>query len=98
MRLLDPAVGSGHFLVVAFDLLFALAQEEARHRGEAGTEAWSDRTIVERILEHNLHGIDLDAARGPDRGRGAVAEGGRPVPKRSRAAWAWSPRTCGWRV
>jgi hypothetical protein len=61
IRLLDPAVGSGHFLVVAFDLLFALAQEEARHRGEAGTEAWSDRTIVEQILEDVLHGIDIDA-------------------------------------
>jgi hypothetical protein len=60
LRLLDPAVGSGHFLIVAFDLLFALYQEEARHRGEADLEKWSPRAIVERILEHNLHGIDLD--------------------------------------
>jgi hypothetical protein len=60
LKLLDPAVGSGHFLVVAFDLLFALYKEEARHRGESDQERWSDRAIVERILEHNLHGIDLD--------------------------------------
>jgi hypothetical protein len=60
LRLLDPAVGSGHFLIVAFDLLFALYQEEARHRGEAETQRWSPRAIVERILEFNLHGIDLD--------------------------------------
>jgi len=60
LRLLDPAVGSGHFLVVALDLLVALYREEARHRGESGTERWSDRAIVERILGHNLHGIDLD--------------------------------------
>ncbi len=60
LKLLDPAVGSGHFLVVAFDLLFALYQEEARHRGEAGQPQWSDRAIVERILETNLHGLDLD--------------------------------------
>jgi Eco57I restriction-modification methylase len=60
LRLLDPAVGSGHFLVVALALLVALYREEARHRGEAGTEQWSDRAIVERILSHNLHGIDLD--------------------------------------
>lgn len=60
LKLLDPAVGSGHFLVVAFDLLFALYQEEARHRGEADLPEWSDRAIVERILEHNLHGLDLD--------------------------------------
>ncbi|MEV0726566.1 BREX-6 system adenine-specific DNA-methyltransferase PglX [Micromonospora purpureochromogenes] len=60
LKLLDPAVGSGHFLVVALDLLVALYREEARHRGEAGEERWSDRNIVERILSHNLHGIDLD--------------------------------------
>lgn len=60
LKILDPAVGSGHFLVVAFDLLLALYCEEARHRGEAADDRWSDRAIVERILEHNLHGIDLD--------------------------------------
>ncbi len=56
LRLLDPAVGSGHFLVVAFDLLLALYREEAQHRGET----WSDTEIVESILSNNLHGIDLD--------------------------------------
>jgi hypothetical protein len=60
LKLLDPAVGSGHFLVVALDLLAALYREEARHRGEASEEHWSDRAIVERILSYNLHGIDLD--------------------------------------
>ena len=60
LKILDPAVGSGHFLVVAFDLLFALYQEEARHRDEVGNDRWSDRAIVEQILGFNLHGIDLD--------------------------------------
>ncbi len=60
LKILDPAVGSGHFLVVAFELLTALYREEARHRGEEGEAQWSERAIVERILEHNLHGIDLD--------------------------------------
>ena len=60
VQLLDPAVGSGHFLVVALDLLVALYREEAWHRGESGETRWSDRAIVERILSHNLHGIDLD--------------------------------------
>ncbi|MCB9598642.1 MAG: BREX-6 system adenine-specific DNA-methyltransferase PglX, partial [Sandaracinaceae bacterium] len=64
LRLLDPAVGSGHFLVVALDLLVALYREEARHRGEVGAHPqagrWTDRAIVERILTHNLHGVDLD--------------------------------------
>lgn len=56
VKLLDPACGSGHFLVIAFDLLAALYREEARHRGEQATE----RAIAERILEENLFGIDID--------------------------------------
>jgi len=91
LKIIDPAVGSGHFLVVALDLLVALYREEARHReaavGQSGRAAayltgepdgepsqvarnasnmtylpedWTDRAIIERILSHNLHGIDLD--------------------------------------
>lgn len=60
LRLLDPACGSGHFLVVAFDLLFALYQEEARHRGLEGQPGWTDAEIARAILEQNLHGLDLD--------------------------------------
>ena len=56
LKLLDPACGSGHFLVIAFDLLAELYREEARHRGED----WSDRQIAEWILERNLHGVDID--------------------------------------
>ena len=56
IELLDPACGSGHFLVIAFDLLAALYREEAGHRGES----ISAREIAESILENNLHGIDID--------------------------------------
>ncbi|MCY7285295.1 MAG: BREX-6 system adenine-specific DNA-methyltransferase PglX, partial [Cyanobacteria bacterium CAN_BIN43] len=56
IKILDPACGSGHFLVIAFDLLFALYQEEARHRGEE----WSEEWIAVSILENNLHGVDID--------------------------------------
>lgn len=59
-KILDPAVGSGHFLVVALGLLLALLQEEARHRGEANDPKWSERAIVEHLLAHTLHGIDID--------------------------------------
>lgn len=55
-KVLDPACGSGHFLVHAFGLLTALYEEEARHRGEV----WSRPDIAASILEHNLHGVDLD--------------------------------------
>jgi hypothetical protein len=60
LKVIDPAVGSGHFLVVAVGLLWALYREEARHRGKADDPEWTDRAIIERILEYNLHGIDID--------------------------------------
>jgi hypothetical protein len=60
VKLLDPACGSGHFLVIAFDLLFAMYREEARHRSAAGGEGWSDTEIAESIVANNLHGIDID--------------------------------------
>lgn len=56
IRIFDPACGSGHFLVIAFDLLVVFYQEEARHRGEN----WEEKEIVEAILENNLYGLDLD--------------------------------------
>lgn len=56
LKILDPACGSGHFLVIAFGMLAALYREEARHRGETV----SDREIAEAILENNLFGIDID--------------------------------------
>jgi hypothetical protein len=59
-KILDPAVGSGHFLVVALGLLLSLFQEEARQRGEQNDPQWSDRAIVEHIIAHTLHGIDID--------------------------------------
>jgi hypothetical protein len=60
LKLLDPAVGSGHFLVEAFDLLTGLYHEEAHHRGETGQPQWSDESIAESILANNLFGIDID--------------------------------------
>lgn len=48
---LDPACGSGHFLLYAFDLYYDMYLEE-------GTIL--DNQIPEFILRHNLHGIDID--------------------------------------
>jgi hypothetical protein len=56
LKLLDPACGSGHFLVIAFELLVPLHREEARLRGSVV----SDREIAEAIVERNLFGADLD--------------------------------------
>lgn len=49
---LDPCVGSGHFHLEAFDLLYAMYEEE----GDLTTPA----EICETILSHNLYGIDID--------------------------------------
>jgi len=56
LKILDPAVGSGHFLILAFDLLINFYREEAHHK----KETWTDRQIAEQIIENNLHGVDLD--------------------------------------
>lgn len=48
---LDPACGSGHFHLEAFDLLYAMYEAEAAH---------SPEEICAAILNHNLYGIDID--------------------------------------
>jgi len=49
LKVLDPAVGSGHFLVVAFDLLMQMYLEEG----------YSKRKAVEAVIEKNLYGLDI---------------------------------------
>jgi antitoxin component of RelBE/YafQ-DinJ toxin-antitoxin module len=62
-RILDPCVGSGHFLIVTFDLLAQLYAEE-RKLAETGRipQDWTvpANEVAVTILEHNLHGIDID--------------------------------------
>jgi nucleotide-binding universal stress UspA family protein/SAM-dependent methyltransferase len=50
---LDPACGSGHFLIEAFDLYFAMYQAEG--------ELTEPEDICTAILTQNLFGIDIDA-------------------------------------
>lgn len=73
LRVLDPACGSGHFLLYAFDLLLTL-YEEAWEDPQAASMTATGRTLrddhdtkealraaaPELILRHNLHGIDID--------------------------------------
>lgn len=54
IKVCDPACGSGHMLTYAFDLLYAMYEEE----GYDATE------IPEKILTHNLFGIELDERAG----------------------------------
>jgi len=64
IRLLDPACGTMHFGLVAFDLFVEMYREEMAHVGEPG---WPERPPVEReddipatIIARNIHGIDID--------------------------------------
>ena len=50
IRVLDPACGSGHILVYAFDLLFRMYEEEG----------WPTEDIPQMILENNLFGLEID--------------------------------------
>lgn len=54
IRVCDPACGSGHMLVYAFDLLYAIYEEEGYDHSE----------IPEKILTHNLFGIEIDKRAG----------------------------------
>lgn len=51
MRVFDPACGSGHILVYAFDLLYQMYEAQ----GYLSTD------IPQLILEKNLYGLDIDA-------------------------------------
>ena len=51
LRVLDPCCGSGHFLVEGLELLVRLRMEE---------EGLSVEDGVHRVLDENLHGLEID--------------------------------------
>ena len=64
ITLLDPACGTMHFGMVAFDLFYEMYLEELERAGQDG---WSKTPSVQEksdipasIIENNLYGIDLD--------------------------------------
>ena len=67
LKILDPALGSGHFLLYCFDLLQTI-YEESYADPELGQALRKDylkledlrRDVPRLILAHNLHGIDID--------------------------------------
>lgn len=73
IRVLDPACGSGHFLLYAFDLLLSIYEEahadpECPASEASGKTLAADypdivelrRAIPKLILAHNLYGVDID--------------------------------------
>ena len=60
LRILDPACGSGAFLIEAFDQLHALYEiSNARLEELRGQRTLFD--LDRQILQHNLYGVDLNA-------------------------------------
>src|SRR5262249_31375733 len=64
ITLLDPACGTMHFGLVAFDLFAAMYQEELDRADEGGwldTPSVTDSAeIASAIVAYNLYGIDID--------------------------------------
>ena len=74
LRILDPAVGSGHFLLYSFDLLMAIYEEAWLNEGFDVASEITGRTLRQDykdlselrratpklIVELNLHGVDID--------------------------------------
>jgi type I restriction-modification system DNA methylase subunit len=56
MRLLDPACGSGNFLIYAFSLFYDLYVDQMENYGRD----YSRRDIPKMIVENNLFGVDLE--------------------------------------
>ena len=56
VKILDPAMGSGHFLVYVFDFLWELYHDQARLQ----EKEYTPEQIIDWILNNNLHGIDVD--------------------------------------
>lgn len=67
LKILDPACGSGHFLLYCFDLLLTIYEEAYAdpYLGPALQKEYPKlenlrRDMPRLILAHNLHGIDID--------------------------------------
>jgi hypothetical protein len=73
LKVLDPACGSGHFLLYSFDVLLTIYEEAWADAGSPAAEVTGKRLVKDYgtvqdlrralpglILRHNLHGVDID--------------------------------------
>lgn len=56
IKLIDPASGSGNFLLYAFEFFYKLYQDQIDNFGAD----YDEDDIPQLIIENNLHGVDLD--------------------------------------
>jgi hypothetical protein len=73
LRVLDPACGSGHFLLYSFDLLLVIYEEAWADADSPASEATGHTLVADYpsldalrralpglVLRHNLYGVDID--------------------------------------
>jgi type I restriction-modification system DNA methylase subunit len=84
VRICDPACGSGHMLTYAFDLLYAIYEEE-------GYEA---DTIPALILTHNLTGVEIDDRAGALAGFALVMKAAAKLGRRRFLRMGVTPDIC----
>ncbi|MEH1009209.1 BREX-1 system adenine-specific DNA-methyltransferase PglX [Winogradskyella sp. ECml5-4] len=56
IKLIDPASGSGNFLLYAFEFFYKLYEDQIDNFGAD----YDEDDIAQLIIENNLHGVDLD--------------------------------------
>lgn len=56
IRMIDPSTGSGNYLLYGFDMYYDLYIDQIENYGADYDEA----DVPKLIIEHNLHGVDLD--------------------------------------
>jgi hypothetical protein len=74
IRVLDPACGSGHFLLYAFDVFLPIYEEayldpsspKSESTGQSIAQDYESLDALRKavpglILQHNIHGVDIDA-------------------------------------
>ena len=69
MRILDPACGSGAFLVKAVDILLEINKAIQNYKQSLGKystgdqfslDKWNEESEIRAIIENNIHGVDIN--------------------------------------
>ena len=71
IKILDPACGSGHFLIKAVDILLEihkeilnlkqfLRPEKYSDNGQAKMDKWNEESEAKKIIENNIYGVDIN--------------------------------------
>lgn len=58
IRMIDPSTGSGNYLLYGFDMYYDLYDDVINNQGNP--DNYDEADVPKLIIEHNLHGVDLD--------------------------------------